>query len=130
MFDEKIKELQAINVEFNIINAWYRKHLDTRVHVIEFLKLNELYPVGETREKAYIDFMKKKIEEAGMTKQFQKDTDQLIECSEALLKDHVVFLQQVDKYQREVTEKFEKITDEGSFKDFIKVLDDTHHFLL
>lgn len=131
MFDKNIKELQAINVRFNIINAWFQKNIDpNNIYVDNLLRLNRIFPVGEAREEAYIEFMQQKIEEAGMTKQFQKDTDHLIECCEALRKDHVTFLQQVDTYQREVAEKFEKITDQDNFKEFTKVLDNTAHFLL
>lgn len=131
MFIKTIKELQEMPIAFNIISKWFRENLDPNNNLVgEFLKLNEVFPIGKARDQAYIELMEKKIEEVGLTKKYKMEVERLADCAMLLLADHAAFVESVVKYHNSVAEHFEKIVDEATFQQFVKVFDNTSHIVL
>lgn len=123
MFQEQIKELQDINVMFNVTFDWFRKHIDQKNETLpEFLKLNSLFPVGKNRDQAYMELAAAKIRDRGLEDQFQKDTDLIIKASQYAVAVHIADLQKLAAHHNEFVELYGKVVDKKSSNAFQHIL--------
>lgn len=115
MFQQEIKELQEVNVEFNVTMAWFRKHIDKENETLaDFLKLNSLFPVGEARDQAYIELAWAKTRDRGFENRLREETKVILAASKYALAVHIANLQKAAVHHKAFKELYEKVADTQS----------------
>lgn len=104
MREIKVEQLDRhFSIEHNVVNDWFRTHVDPHNKLLmEFLKINEQFPVGELRERAYTDRMIEEIRKAGQYDQFHSETKSVIEEGTKLWNDYDRFLNNLGKRNAQI----------------------------
>lgn len=107
------------SIEFNVVNNWFRSHLDPLNETVgEFLKINEKFPIGPLRDRAYNDLAIEKIRAAGLYDKFVGETKQIIEEATKLWNDYDAFLSGLGVRNAQVCNAAAAVVDARSLEHF------------
>lgn len=119
MREIKINKIGEVNIEFNIVNQWYSKNVDdTNKLFPKFMKINDMYPVGEMREAAYIALMIEEIRAAGLYNKFASETQTVIQEATALWNKYNKYLGGLDKRCAAICNAANAVVDAESLERF------------
>lgn len=126
MFHQQLKAIKDVNIELSITTEWFHINVDpNHTTRVEFLKLNEVFPIGESREQAYLELMQKKIQEADLVGEYTRDTEKEIRFSEELRIKYTEFMAAAEKAVTEFVEKYESVKDAATYLELEEVYKNT-----
>lgn len=120
MREIKVEQLDRhFSIKFNVINNWFLTNIDPlNKSVVDFLKINEKFPIGPLRDAGYVDLMIEKIRAAGMYEKFHNETSKIIEEGTKLWNDYDTYLNNLGKRNAQICNAANAVVDEKSLAYF------------
>lgn len=120
-------DIPEVNVEFNVTNAWFNKHVpNARDFLPKLMAINDVHPVGKLREDAYVTFMVAEIRKLGLFEQFEKDTDTVIAATTMILEDYKEYVAKFHAFTREFQKGVVDVVDRETMAKLQTICNQVH----